>query len=270
MIWTKTLFEFSVARRRNSERLRVKNNKVCLKVECTVLNSTFFLWAGFSSRINIRAACAAKPTPSKLRRTLTFHSPTGHTSSHKQVKTPTHTCVKVCLNREYVYPADNRHKPMSGRSNQQPRKDCTLQPIDYCTLIISVLVISERTNWLLVGGTKLYFPWNKICRVYIMFMCPSQSILWHRVVILQSTTIGNASNRLSLPPGFTHMNINLMLPRLKFYTLHWRFNTDSDTDTIALKYLQSINYSRCRIVFVLSVISSCTKKIACDNIPWCC
>ncbi len=270
MIWTKTLFEFAVARRRNSERLRVKNNKVCLKVECTVLNSTFFCGQVFlHGSISEQHALRSQRHPNSAGRwpfTLLQVTP----SSHKQVKTPTHTCVKVCLNREYVYPADNRHKPMSGRSNQQPRKDCTLQPMDYCTLIISVLVISERTNWLLVGGTKLYFPWNKICRVYIMFMCPSQSILWHRVVILQSTTIGNASNRLSLPPGFTHMNINLMLPRLKFYTLHWRFNTDSDTDTIALKYLQSINYSRCRIVFVLSVISSCTKKIACDNIPWCC
>lgn len=91
-------------------------------------------------------------------------------SSPKQVKTPTHNYVKVCLNREYLYPANNQHKPMSGRFNQQPRKDCTLQPIGNCTLIISVLEISERTNWLLVGGSKLYFPWIKYV-VYTLCSC---------------------------------------------------------------------------------------------------
>ncbi len=160
MIWTKTPLNFQLY---VEEILKDCVLKIIKSVWSGMysVEQYFFSVGRFFFTINIRAACAAKPTPSKLRRTLTFHSPTGHTSSHKQVKTPTHTCVKYALTENMYIQRITDTSQWDGRSNQQPRKDCTLQPIDYCTLITSVLVISERTNWLLVGGTKLYFPWNK-------------------------------------------------------------------------------------------------------------
>lgn len=49
------------------------------------------------------------------------------------------------------------------------------------------------------------------------------------LVILQSTT-RKATNSLSLPPGFTHMNINLILTVYGYTTLLWSSYTDSDMD----------------------------------------
>lgn len=65
---------------------------------------------------------------------------------------------------------------------------------------------------------------------YVDTHVPILEDFWHRVVIvviLQSTT-RKVTNCLSLPPGFTHMNINLILTTV---TTHCSGAlTDSDMD----------------------------------------
>lgn len=112
--------------KKNSQTLRV-----CFKVECAVLNSIFlllllfsFLWAGFSTQINIRAACAEKETPSKHRRTLTFHSP--YRSHHPPLNRSTHqhtTMSKYALTENiYIQRITNTSQGVGDSINSRQNK----------------------------------------------------------------------------------------------------------------------------------------------------
>lgn len=136
-------------------------------------------------------------------------------SSPKQVNTPTHNYVKVCLNREYIQRILTQAKEWAIQSKAENARKHTQQPIGSCALIISVQVISKQTDWLLGSGLKLYFLWIKYVG-YILCSCAHLKI---------HCGTGWWFYSLSLPPGFTQININLILHCIKFYTLHWRFNT---------------------------------------------
>lgn len=84
-------------------------------MECAVLNSIFFIIIiiffsvgrffytdQYQSSMRWEGNAIQAPQDADLSLSLQVTP-----SSPKQVNTPTHNYVKVCLNREYLYPADN-------------------------------------------------------------------------------------------------------------------------------------------------------------------